>query len=81
MGWRLVDLFDGRPTLTFSSRTLSPGEVIRVYTNEVHSEWGGFSFESGVAAWNNDLSDPDTAALYNENRDLVSTRTYPPGCE
>ena len=77
--WQLVDLFDGGPTITFSSRILNPGEAIRVYTNEVHPEWGGFSFGHGSAIWNN--SQPDMAALYNQEGALVSTKSYPPGCE
>ena len=58
---------------------LEPGGVARVYTNEVHPEWGGFSFQSGNAVWNN--SAPDTAGLFDAAGALVSTRSYPPGCE
>ena len=29
------------------------GESVRVYTNEIHKESGGYSFESGKAIWNN----------------------------
>ena len=76
-GWRLIDKEDG-PEFEFPSWMLGPGESIRVYTNEIHPEWGGFSYESGRAIWNN--NDPDTAELFDQLGDLVSTMTYPPGC-
>ena len=78
-GWRLTDISDGRPTFVFPAWTLRPGDTVRVYTNEVQSEWGGFSFGSGSAVWSN--SSPDTAGLYDPSDRLVSTATYPPGCE
>ena len=78
-GWTLVDISDDSPVFVFPPWTLDPGEAVRVYTNELHEEWGGFSFERGTAAWNN--SDPDTAGLFSEAGDLVSTKSYPPGCE
>lgn len=31
---------------------LQPGQKIRVYTNEVHPEWGGFSYGINRAIWN-----------------------------
>ncbi len=73
-GWRLKDIADGKPTFTFPSYILEPGQTIRVYTNEVHNEWGGFSFRSGTAIWNN--SDPDVAGLYNSSGVLVSQKSY-----
>lgn len=72
-GWVLKDM-SGSPSFTFPSFVLEPGKVIRVYTNEIHSEYGGFSFDSGTAIWNN--SNPDTAALYNSYGELVSTKSY-----
>ncbi len=77
-GWRLLDVADGRPEFVFPARTLDPGETIRVYTNEAHPEWGGFSFGRGSAIWSN--SAPDEAVLYDENGALVSRKSYPPGC-
>ena len=78
-GWTLEDISDGNPTpFLFPSWTLEPGGRVRVYTNQVHPEWGGFSFERGTAAWNN--SAPDTAGLKNQAGELVSTKSYPPGC-
>jgi len=73
-GWVLKDVSDGRPSFTFPSYVLQPGNSIRVYTNEIHAEYGGFSFGSGTAVWNN--SNPDTAALYNAQGQEVSRKSY-----
>ena len=78
-GWRLVDISDGTPEFTFPSHNLSPGSRVRVYTDEDHPEWGGFSFDRGIAIWSN--SDPDTAGLFDDQGAQVSTKSYPPGCE
>ena len=77
-GWTLVDGDEGRPTFVFPDVVLDAGETIRVYTNEVHLEYGGFSFGSGSAIWNN--SDPDRADLKNPDGGIVSSMSYPPGC-
>ena len=78
-GWRLQDVADGTPNFIFPSHVIAPGERIRIYTNEIHPEWGGFSFQRSTSIWNN--SEPDTAGLFNGQGVQVSTRTYPPGCE
>ncbi len=72
--WVLIDISDGGPSFTFPYYVLEPGETIRVYTNEIHPEWGGFSFGHGQAIWNN--NEPDMAALYDDHGQLVSTRSY-----
>ena len=77
-GWSLRDASDGSPTFTFPSYSLAPSKSIRVYTNEVRIEWGGFSFAYGRAIWNN--SNPDVAALSNAQGQEVSRKSYPPGC-
>ena len=77
--WTLVDISDESPEFTFPSHDLSPSERVRVYTDEVHPEWGGFSFGQGTAIWSN--STPDTAGLIDNQGNQVSTKTYPPGCE
>ena len=42
------------PTFTFPQNSIiKPGQSLRVYTNEIHKETGGFSFGSGKAIWNN----------------------------
>ena len=73
-GWMLKDISEGYPSLFFPSYVLQPGESIRVYTNEVHPEYGGFSFGSGKAVWNN--SSPDTAVLFNAQGQEVSSKSY-----
>jgi len=73
-GWVLMDISDGYPSFTFSSYILVPGKSIRVYTNEYHPEWGGFSFEYSRAIWNN--SEPDVAVLYDSQGKEVSRKSY-----
>lgn len=77
-GWKLKELRGQddkiRAIFEFPSWALGPGEVIRVYTNEIHPEWGGFSFERGVAIWNNDVV--DTAQLFDENDQLIDSESY-----
>ena len=77
-GWRLLDIADDRPQFAFPPWILEPGETIRVYTNQVHSDSGGFSFGSKSAIWSN--KDPDEAGLYDASGLLVSSKSYPPGC-
>ena len=73
-GWVLKDINEGYPSFTFPSYVIAPGAKIRVYTNEIHSEWGGFSFGYGKAIWNN--TEPDWAALYNAQGQEVSRKSY-----
>ncbi|GAG31680.1 unnamed protein product [marine sediment metagenome] len=72
--WELTDISEGYPLFTFPSYILAPDESIRVYTDEYHPEWGGFSFEYGRAIWNN--SEPDVAVLYNSQDKEVSRKSY-----
>ncbi len=73
-GCVLIDISDGYPSFTFPSYILAPDESIRVYTNEYHPEWGGFSFEYPRAIWNN--SEPDVAMLYDNQGKEVSRKSY-----
>jgi len=42
------------PTFTFpKSTTIKAGESVKIYTNEIHKESGGYSFGSGKAIWSN----------------------------
>ncbi len=72
--WVLMDISEGYPSFTFPSYILAPGKSVRVYTNEYHPEWGGFSFEYGRAIWNN--SEPDIAVLYDSQGIEVSRKSY-----
>ena len=74
-GWKLKDVSDGSPYFTFSSYILNAGATIRVYTNEIHPEWGGFSFRYGRAIWQNDPPH-DVAALYDAQGREVSRLSY-----
>jgi hypothetical protein len=73
-GCVLMDISEGYPSFIFPSYILVPGESVRVYTNEYHPEWGGFSFGFGKAIWNNTV--PDTAALYDSQGNEISRRSY-----
>ena len=73
-GCVLVDISDGYPSFTFPSYVLAPGKSIRIYTNEYHPEWGGFSFEYSQAIWNN--SEPDVAVLYDNQGSEISQKSY-----
>jgi len=76
VGWVLKDISDNGPSFPFtSSYVLAPGQSIRVYTNEIHEEYGGFSFGSGRAIWQNDPPH-DVAALFNEKGIEVSRMSY-----
>ena len=79
-GWKLADMGNRGPEFTFeSSYTFGTGKRIRVYTNQVHPEWGGFSFGRRSAIWANEKR--DTAGLYDPAGNLVSEKSYPPGCQ
>ena len=78
-GWTIRDRDVLAQSFVFPAWIMEPGDVVRVHTNEVHPEWGGFSFGRGTAIWNN--RNPDTAELYDQSGELVSTKTYPPGCD
>lgn len=73
-GWRLTDMSDNTRSFTFQGGLVQPGQEVRVYTNEVHPEWGGYSFSRGTAIWNN--CRPDIAGLFNPGGTLVSQATY-----
>lgn len=70
--WTLQDPA-GKDTYKWDSYTMKPGEVIRVYTNEVHPDTGGFTFGSKSPRWNNNGG---TAELYDADHELVSRFPY-----
>jgi hypothetical protein len=51
-GWRL-NADDPGQDFIFPEFTLGAGEACRVYTDQVHPEWGGLSFGSGQSLWAN----------------------------
>jgi hypothetical protein len=58
--------------------TLYPGQIILVFTDEIHCASGGFSFNWGQGnIWSNEI--PDTAVLYDSNGKEVSRRSYTVG--
>jgi hypothetical protein len=73
-GWTLTNLDRDIPTFTFPAYTLADTEIIRVYTNEVYPQWGGFSFGSDKPLWDN--VEGDTAILYDAGGQEISRRTY-----
>lgn len=70
--WELQDLTGDRE-YKWENYILQPGQKIRVYTNEVHPDTGGFSFRSRGAIWRNG---GDVAELYDVDKQLVSRYTY-----
>lgn len=72
-GWTL-DADGTRQTYTFPPGTqIAPGQVIRVYTDEVHPATGGFKFGIRRAIWN-DLG--DRARLRDASGAIVSAFAY-----
>jgi hypothetical protein len=56
-GWVVSGAANGR-TFTFpEGAKLEPGEKLRVYTNEIHPESGGYSFGSEEGLWDHDRQD------------------------
>jgi micrococcal nuclease len=70
--WRL-NAGDPGQDFFFLDFVLQPGQMCRVYTNEVHPETGGFSFYSSRAIWNNK---GDCGYLYDASGNLVSQSCY-----
>jgi hypothetical protein len=72
LGWRL-NAGDPGQDFYFPSYEINSWQSCRVYTNEYHPEWCGFSFGSGSALWNNQ---GDCGYLYDDQGALVSTYCY-----
>jgi hypothetical protein len=71
-GWTLRD--EANHVFTFPGHVMEPGQRCRVYTNECHPEWCGFSFHhSGSAIWNNS---GDCAELMDSYGTTVDTYCY-----
>jgi lamin tail-like protein len=72
-GW-VLGADDAGQDFTFPPGTiLQPGERIRVYTNEIHPDWGSFSYGINRAIWNDR---GDVARLRDSNGNAVSELPY-----
>ena len=53
-GFTLQEGYEGViHVFTFPNFVIKPGQVCRIYTNEYHPKWCGFSYESSSEIWNN----------------------------
>ncbi|MCX6007228.1 MAG: lamin tail domain-containing protein [Chloroflexi bacterium] len=65
----------GQQQGTMAPCLLYPGQIVLVFTDEIHCQYGGLTFRYGLGnLWNNES--PDTAVLYNSNGEEVSRRSY-----
>jgi Lamin Tail Domain len=72
-GW-VINAGNRGQNFTFpAGTTLAPGQTIRVYTDEIHPDTGGFSYGSRRAIWNDR---GDTATLRDTVGAVVSQVTY-----
>jgi hypothetical protein len=69
--WTLRD--EANHLFTFPSFVIQPNQTCRVYTNQVHPQWCGFSYGSGSAIWNNS---GDTATLRDGIGTLIDDYSY-----
>lgn len=57
---------------------LYPGQIVLVFTDEIHCRYGGLSFRYALGnLWNNETA--DVAVLYDPTGKEVSRRSYTPG--
>jgi len=70
--WTLRDIQNH--IFTFPTFTMIPGQVCRVYTNQIHPEYCGFSYGSGSAIWNNT---GDCAYIRDAGYNLKGQYCYP----
>lgn len=71
-GWTVRN--DHGNVFAFPAFLLQPGQVCRVYTDEFHPDWCGFTYRSGSAIWNDDS---DCAFLRNGLGTPIDTYCYP----
>nr|MDZ8288822.1 lamin tail domain-containing protein [Nostoc sp. ChiSLP01] len=73
-GWQLASGLGRNKAFTFPQGTkLAPGQSVRVYTNEVHQESGGFSCGSGVSLWKDS---GDEGRLLDAQGNVISGLAY-----
>jgi hypothetical protein len=70
-GWTLRD--NQNHVFVFPAFLMQPNQVCRVYTNQIHPNYCGFSYGSGSAIWNNT---GDCASLRNSQGYEISKRCY-----
>lgn len=58
---------------TFPNHVMRLGDVCRIYSNEYHREWCGFTFGSEIEIWNNE---GDTATFRNGDGLLRAEYSY-----
>lgn len=86
-GWVLTNITKGYVRFTFPAfyplsegeimepTILKPYQTVRVYTDEINNESGGFSFNFGTGNyWNNEV--PNTAVLFNTEGKEISRKSY-----
>jgi len=71
-GWRIASV-RGAQTYSFAGLTMQPGQICRLYTNEVHPEWCGLSWAKASAQWSNA---GDRANLSDATGKVVSSFGY-----
>ena len=71
-GWRIASV-RGAQTYVFSGLAMQPGQICRLYTNEVHPEWCGLTWGKATAQWNNA---GDRANLLDASGKVVSSIGY-----
>lgn len=72
-GWSLRAGDKGQRFVFPDRALLETGQAIRVYTNETHPEWGGYSFGSRRSVWSNR---GNTARLFNVAGVEVASHAY-----
>jgi len=75
-GWQLRD--DDENVFVFPSFLMEPGQSCKVYTDEIHPESCGFSFEHDQAIWGNS---GDVVELVDPSGTVVDKGCWGKGCE
>jgi competence protein ComEC len=70
-GWMLQD--QDANFFTIPEFYISPGQICRVYTNEIHPEYCGFNWASSSSIWDNS---GECAELRDENNTLIDSFCY-----
>lgn len=72
-GWTLTSDESGHSFTFPEGSSIESGRRVRVYTNETHDEYGGFSYGVAHPVWNNQ---GDTAILEDADGNMVSVFPY-----